>query len=433
LTDEELRQKLAACAKCGSCRSVCTLYPERKSEPSVARGKLALIESSLDPDTAQGLGDAIPLPDGRDAAVRDALADCLLCGRCERNCPNQVAVEEILQAGRARQAGKAGMPAWKRFLFGEVMSSSVALNRAGAAAALGQRLFLRKAPTGSGLHYRFPESAGFHGRTIPAFPDRGFVASMREDEGREGDAILFPGCVFDLLMPEVSRAAFDSMAAIGVRVKVPRGLSCCGMPALASGDRDGARKAILGNVATLLAAAPKAVVFPCGSCLTMFRRDMLNAIPAGHPLRPDVETVASRCVDYATFILDHAPSAALRPIPAVAVPGSIGWHDPCHLSGTLGRGAAARELLSRVAGPAFREMAGADRCCGYGGTFNARDYPTSLRLGANKVSLAAAGGTQTIVTACSGCILQLRDTAARACPGVRVRHLAELVRAALAP
>jgi Fe-S oxidoreductase len=76
-------------------------------------------------------------------------------------------------------------------------------------------------------------------------------------------------------------------------------------------------------------------------------------------------------------------------------------------------------------------MADADRCCGYGGTFNARDYPTSATLGTNKVSAAAGGGTSTIVTACSGCILQLRDAAARVSPGTRIRHLAEVVRDSL--
>jgi glycolate oxidase iron-sulfur subunit len=78
-------------------------------------------------------------------------------------------------------------------------------------------------------------------------------------------------------------------------------------------------------------------------------------------------------------------------------------------------------------GDSFAEMKGADLCCGYGGTFNIRDYPTSARIGQNKVSVAAEGGTAVIATACSGCILQMRDMAARTDPSLRVVHLAELV------
>ncbi len=88
-------------------------------------------------------------------------------------------------------------------------------------------------------------------------------------------------------------------------------------------------------------------------------------------------------------------------------------------------------MLARAAGRAYSEMAGAGLCCGYGGTFNVRDYPTSARIGQNRVSLAARGGTRVIATACSGCILQIRDMAARVDPSLRVIHLAELVFQAL--
>jgi glycolate oxidase iron-sulfur subunit len=78
-------------------------------------------------------------------------------------------------------------------------------------------------------------------------------------------------------------------------------------------------------------------------------------------------------------------------------------------------------------------MEGADLCCGYGGTFNVRDYPTSSRIGENKVSVAARGGTRIISAACSGCVLQMRDMAARTDPSLRVVHIAELVHQALSP
>ncbi len=427
MTDEELKLKIAACAKCGSCRSVCTLYPERRDEQSVARGKIALIESSLAAPVPLCPGDTIPLGEESDAAIRDALADCLLCGRCERNCPNQVAVEEILVGGRTRLAGKLGLSAWKRWLFGEMLPSAGARGAIRAAGGFAQKLFLRKVPTESGLHYRFPDLAGLHGRTVPALPPSGFVASLPEGEGLIGEVLLFVGCVFDIVMPGIGRAAYETMKASGASVAVLRESACCGLPALASGDREGALKSVTKNIASIRARSPKSVVFPCGSCLTMFRREVLSLIPEGDPLRADADWVSGRCVDYATFILETGLAGRLNPMPVVEK-GSVGWHDPCHLSGTLGRGGVARDLLTRVAGDAFREMAGASLCCGYGGTFNVRDYPTSGRLGANKVSLAVRGGTSTIVTACSGCILQLRDMAARFSTKTRVRHLAEIVR-----
>lgn len=430
MTDRELAEKIAACVKCGSCRSVCTLYPERRTEVNVARGKIALLESAMAGEIGLPTCGAIPLREERDAAVQEALTDCLLCGRCERNCPNQVAVEEILVAGRTRFADKLGLPAWKRILFDDVLPSASALNAVRAAGNVAQHL-LRKVSTESGLHYRFPDVAGLHGRTLPALPPTGFVASLGNDEARAGEVMLFPGCVFDLVMPEIGRDSYETLKAAWGEVMVSRDAACCGLPALASGDRAGGMKAISKNLVAMRAAAPRSIVFPCGSCLKMFRRDLLNVIPTDHPLRDAAEWVAERCVDYATSILDSPLVRILAPASAAFGAGSVGWHDPCHLSGTLGRGEAGRELLERAVGKGFGEMKGADRCCGYGGTFNARDYPTSARIGENKISLAVQGGTSTIVTECSGCILQLRDMAARVSRQTRVRHLAQVVRSLL--
>jgi glycolate oxidase iron-sulfur subunit len=187
-----------------------------------------------------------------------------------------------------------------------------------------------------------------------------------------------------------------------------------------------------GNLRRIRAAGPESIVFPCGSCLLMFRRNILSLIPPGDPLREDAAWVSGRSVDYASFLLSAGVVDRMPDPPEGGRAGEVGYHDPCHLSGTLGKGTEARQVLRRAAGERFAEMPGADRCCGYGGTFNVRDYPTSARIGERKVALAAAAGTKVISTACSGCVLQMRDMAARVDPALRVVHIAELVRQALA-
>lgn len=419
MRDEELGALTGACAKCGTCRTVCTLYPERKAEISVARGKIALVDAAL-----QGRDDDLE-------AVQEALSDCLLCGRCERACPNQVLVEEIIMKGRADVARKVGIPAWKQVLFGRVMPSPRKRNAARAGAAAAQKLLASRIPTRSGLHYRFPDQFGLSGRTLPELPPQGFIDSLAPGEAQTGEAMLFVGCVFDQFFPQVGRAAYESMKASGKEIAVFRDAACCGLPAMVSGDRESALRCVTENVRRLRAAEPGRIAFPCGSCLLMFKRNMFSLVPKGHPLYADAVWVSDRSVDYASFVLETGVVSRLPEPPEDARAGEIGYHDPCHLSGTLGKGAAARDLLRETVGGAFAEMDGADRCCGYGGTFNIRDYPTSARIGENKVSLAAKGGTTVIATACSGCILQMRDMAARAAPSLRIVHIAELVFQAL--
>lgn len=405
----------AACAKCGTCRTVCTLYPERKAETSVARGKVTLVEAAF-----SGM-------DGDAAALQEALSDCLLCGRCERECPNQVAVEEIIIKGRAVLAEKLGIPAWKQVLFGRVMPSAAARNAARAAATSAQKLLLRRVSLESGLHYRFPEAFGFSGRTVPALTERSFLESLPPGEAVRGEAALFVGCVFDHVFPRVGQAAYDTLRLTGTRISVIRDAACCGLPALVSGDRQSALRCVEENVRRLSNASAGPIVFPCGSCLVMFRRNMLFLLPRDHPLRGEAVRVADRCVDYASFLLETDVFSRLPAPPKGTWGGRVGYHDPCHLSGTLGKGPEGREALRRTVGDSFSELPGAGLCCGYGGTFNIRDYPTSAKIGQNRVSVAAGGGAAVIATACSGCILQMRDMAVRIAPATRVVHLAELV------
>ena len=419
MKDADLESLTALCAKCGTCRTVCTLYPERKAEIAVARGKVTLIEAALSGE------------DGDAEGVQEALTDCLLCGRCERACPNQVLVEEIVMKGRADLAEEVGIPAWKGVLFGRVMKSPGAAGVVRKTAAVGQRLLPGKIPTASGLHYRFPEGLGGKGRTVPKLPARGFIESLGKGEATSGGVMLFVGCVFDQVFPRVGRAAYETVKASGKSVAVFRDAACCGLPAMASGDRRSAASSAEANLRRLRAAEPGSIVFPCGSCLLMFRRNVFSLIPKGTPSYDDAVFVADRAVDYASFLLSSGLLDRLPDLPEGERAGEIGYHDPCHLTGTLGRGPEAREVLSRAVGPAFAEMAGADLCCGYGGTFNVRDYPTSARIGENKLSLAARGGTKVISTACSGCVLQMRDMAARTDPSLRVVHIAELVHQAL--
>ncbi len=412
---EDFAPLTAACAKCGTCRTVCTLYPERKSEISVARGKIALVEAA-----SSGVG-------GSPEALQEALSDCVLCGKCERGCPNQVPVEEIIMKGRGSLAEELGVPAWKQVVFGKVMPSSAARGVARRAGAAAQRLLLRKVPTDSGLNYRFPERFGFEGRTVPGLPGTSFRESLDPEEAVRGEVILFVGCVFDHVFPGIGRAAYETLLRSGNGISVFRGEACCGLPALVSGDRQSALRCVEENVRRLSEASPARIVFPCGSCLLMFRRNILSLLAADHPLRDAAVRLADRCEDYAGYLLASGSVSRLPAPPTGGRNGTIGYHDPCHLSGTLGKDREAREVLRAAVGDSFSEMKGADLCCGYGGTFNIRDYPTSSRIGQNKVSVAAAAGTTVIATACSGCILQMRDMAARTDSPLRVVHIAELV------
>ena len=48
---------------------------------------------------------------------------------------------------------------------------------------------------------------------------------------------LFVTCLVDLMRPRIGFAAIRALEAAGCEVVVPEGQTCCGQPALNSGDR----------------------------------------------------------------------------------------------------------------------------------------------------------------------------------------------------
>ncbi len=75
---------------------------------------------------------------------------------------------------------------------------------------------------------------------------------------------LFATCLVDAIRPRVGFAALSLLEAAGCVVEVPRGQTCCGQPALNSGDHDGAAAVAERTIALL--EGYDAVVVPSGSC-----------------------------------------------------------------------------------------------------------------------------------------------------------------------
>jgi glycolate oxidase iron-sulfur subunit len=72
-------------------------------------------------------------------------------------------------------------------------------------------------------------------------------------------------------------------------------------------------------------------------------------------------------------------------------------------------------------------MPHADQCCGSAGVYNITQTKASLELLDQKMEWAAQSGTQAIVTANPGCMIQLRAGASIHNTGHEVLHVIELL------
>jgi len=285
----------------------------------------------------------------------------------------------------------------------------------------------REDPHGERPALPVSDSLGGTGGPSEAARDR-ISRVLGKGEAATGEVMLFVGCVFDHVFPEVGRAAFETVKASGKSVAVFRDAACCGLPAMVSGTA-GPRRSAPRRMSAACGRGARDDRLPLRILSAHVQEERIFPAPEGNP------RARGRG-------LRRGPRGGLRELPTL-LGGSRPAPDPppgrrSARSGTrpvppvgdAGKGPEAREVLSRAVGPAFAEMAGADLCCGYGGRSTCAT--TRPRRGSGEQGdVAARGGTKVISTACSGCVLQMRDMVARTDPSLRVVHIAELVRQAL--
>jgi L-lactate dehydrogenase complex protein LldE len=145
---------------------------------------------------------------------------------------------------------------------------------------------------------------------------------------------------------------------------------------------------------------------------------------ANEPLWLDrARRVADKAHEFCQLLVDVAGVVDL----GARFDGKVTYHASCHLLNTLGIDAQPRRLIANVAGLEFVEMAEADRCCGFGGTFSVKYPEISGALVQAKVDTILASGADTVTGADMGCLMNVKGRLSRLNSPVRVLHIAQIL------
>jgi L-lactate dehydrogenase complex protein LldE len=232
---------------------------------------------------------------------------------------------------------------------------------------------------------------------------------------------LFVTCLVDLFRPSVGFAAVKLLEAAGCTVEVPRAQTCCGQPAYNSGDRADAKSVARQVIATF--APYDYVVVPSGSCGGMLRQHYPALFADDAAMEEAARRLAEKTYELVSFLAGvmRFPGAGAR------YDGVATYHDSCSGLRELGVKDAPRRLLGQVAGLRLREMAGAEICCGFGGTFCVKYPEISDRMVSDKAAEIEATGADTLLAGDMGCLLNMAGKLTRRGSAVRVRHVAEVL------
>lgn len=361
------------CSSCAFCEATCPVFLADLLETHVARARMLVIRETL-------LEKSLPVS----KRTKEIIDRCLLCSKCKQTCPAHVPVNEIVIAARHQLYKNKRMSLPRRLVLKQIME-----NR-GATGVLKKAEALARA-------------AGIAPQEIPKLPKRSFgelyPAGTYEPEGKvRANVLYFVGCGTNALYSDTGDAVMKVLSHNGIRVTIPDGMVCCGIPTLAEGDLETSRRMMETNLASLAGSDAEAILTDCTSCGLTFREKLLAVIPAEDPLHAKAVEVSEKMFE----VTDYLNRIGLDPVPH-QLKQSYSYHVPCHGGWTATLNEAPIELLSGIDDVAHKELDKPEACCGAGGAFFVDFKDLSRKIRAPRLADIEQAGAEVVVTQCPSC------------------------------
>jgi glycerol-3-phosphate dehydrogenase subunit C len=389
---------LARCIGCLVCNAACPVAGEMDdSFPSPA--VIAEVLSS---------GVRIDKQGQKHAPIEGNIDFCSLCLNCQVVCPSGVALNRINTQAKdayARQKGRS-LRDWmlgRAELMGKLGSLWPSLSnrlmqnaplRRGMEAALG---ISRKAEM-------VPYARSFNHWFKRRFPEIATTTAKRK-------IVYFVGCYTHYSDNDPGKDAVTVLAQLGCHVEVPQ-QNCCGLPLIAGGDMDAARKRAKANIAALQPWCDRGydIIASCTSCSLMLKHEYLEVL--GLEQAADIAARTHDLGDYLRHLSETGEwQPDFRPVPLVAA-----YHTPCHLRAQK-VGLPLIDLLKKI--PDFNVEVLDAACCGQSGSygFKAEKHDISTAVGGHLSASLNALKPDIALSECGPCQVRMHGVS-----GLPVAH-----------
>lgn len=140
----------------------------------------------------------------------------------------------------------------------------------------------------------------------------------------------------------------------------------------------------------------------CATCSTALKKEYPHLLQEMGEKTEEALALSQKVLDISQYLMKFDLGKMLKP-----AKGKVTYHDPCHLLRSQGVKDEPRALLRQIPELDFVEMAGADVCCGGGGTFQWEHPRISENITAQKIENIEKTKANFVATACPGCRLQI--------------------------
>lgn len=393
---KRLEDLIIRCMKCGTCQAYCPLYQKDFFEGSVARGKISLIES---------------IYEGRIEDVEDVLKYldyCILCGRCEANCPSGVKTVEIFLKGKAILREIKDLPIYQKALLKILLGKPELMSKLAPLFHLGFRLGAKNVKD------------DIYKIIVKGFGDR-FTKRIKENfftdeygggnraENEKMKVIFYPGCAINMIYFEWGEKIVKLLNKLGVTVIVPKVNYCCGIPAATMGKQEMMKELLEKNYAYFEKYNTEYIITACPTC---------NYALADLGKTLGLKVPDKKFMDILIFldrVLDFKLSGIVNKKATI--------HIPCHYDKNFVGN--MRKYVSSISSD-FVALEN-QNCCGFGGTFNLKYYDKSVVFSVDKAKEIKNKGIEILFTACPGCAMNLMDGVMHTNANCKVLHPVEII------
>jgi glycolate oxidase iron-sulfur subunit len=383
----ESEKILRACVHCGFCNATCPTYVLDGNELDSPRGRIYLIKEMLEHDRPAT------------AEVTEHIDRCLSCLACMTTCPSGVHYMHLVDHARAHIENTYRRPFGERLLralLANLMPYPQRFRLALQVARLGKPFAPLLEAAGFKRLSAMLRLAPWHSPHRPPAP-RTFPA-----EGMRDRRVAFlPGCVNDVLAPEINASAIRVLTRHHVEVVLPEAVGCCGSLVHHMGRQDEALAQARTNIDAWTALEDlDAILITASGCGTTVK-------DYGFMLRED-PVYAERAARVSGLAKDIAEYLASLPLePAADAPGLVvAYHSACSLQHGQRITRQPKDVLTAL-GFVVKDVPEGHLCCGSAGTYNILQSDIARRLRERKVGTIERLRPDVIAAGNIGCITQI--------------------------
>ena len=231
---------------------------------------------------------------------------------------------------------------------------------------------------------------------------------------------LFIPCFVDQLFPDTAFNMVRVLEKAGCTVSYNPKQTCCGQAAFNAGFWEESKSVCQKFINDFQGTDP--IVTPSASCAG-FVKNYYSRLFDNSSVHHEVQDLKNRTYEFSDFLVNVLQKTDF----GAQLNGTATYQDSCAALRECKIRQEPRTLLSKVKGLSLVEMADAETCCGFGGTFAVKYDTISVAMGEQKVENALATGATYLISTDLSCLMHQQGYINQKGYRLTTMHLADVL------